>query len=81
MLGTMQANRFFAFQRFLSARMALWKYGYAILGLLIGITLGGGLGIYLFKLTGQGLYVAITGLAGGVGLSVGAGFDQHRHLL
>jgi len=54
------------------------QYTYAQLGMLFGIFVGGGLGTVLFASTGNVAYFAFIGAGVGVGLSLGAGFDQKQ---
>ena len=51
---------------------------YAALGMLAGVSLGGAFGTLLLALTGEAIYVAIAGVGAGIGLSLGAAFDQQK---
>lgn len=53
-------------------------YTYAQLGMLFGIFVGGGLGVVLFAVTGEALYIAIAGAGAAIGLVLGAGIDNYR---
>ncbi len=48
------------------------------LGMLMGIAVGGGLGVILFAITSQALWLALGGVGVGIGLSLGAGLDRAR---
>jgi hypothetical protein len=64
----------------LGEKMNLPRYWYATLGMLAGSTVGAIIGAVLFSLTGHSLYLAITGMGGGMGLSLGAALDQYRKI-
>ena len=54
------------------------EYSLAQLGMLAGIVWGAGIGVLLFVLTGQVLFITITGLGLALGLGIGAGMDRSR---
>lgn len=51
---------------------------YAALGMLFGTAIGGGIGVILFALTQQAVYIAIAGVGTAVGLVLGAGVDRAK---
>ena len=53
-------------------------YRYEELGMLFGIFIGGGLGVVLFAITGNAVYIAIAGAGAAIGLVLGAGVDKVR---
>jgi hypothetical protein len=54
------------------------QYTAAQLGMLAGIVLGAGIGIVLFAISGNAVYIALAGAGAGIGLALGAGIDSHR---
>ena len=52
----------------------------AILNALMGTILSAILAILLYRLSGQGLYLAIIGLGAGMGFSIGGGLDLKHYL-
>lgn len=50
----------------------------AALGMLFGTAIGGGIGVVLFALTQQALFIAVAGVGTAIGLVLGAGFDRAR---
>lgn len=54
------------------------KYTYAQLGMLFGIFIGGGIGVVLFAISGNAVYIAVAGAGAAIGLVLGAGFDKAR---
>jgi len=54
------------------------KMRFAVLGMMMGVVLGGGIGVVPFSIPGQAVYIAIAGLGAGMGLALGAGMDQAR---
>jgi hypothetical protein len=54
------------------------KYTYAQLGMLFGIFIGGGIGVVLFSITGDALYLAAAGAGAGIGLVLGTGIDKQK---
>jgi len=53
------------------------KWKKAIFGAILGAILSGALAVFLYELSGQGLYLAIIGLGIGIGFSIGGGLDQN----
>ncbi|MHB1295723.1 MAG: hypothetical protein ACYC4R_12090 [Anaerolineae bacterium] len=51
---------------------------YASLFMLAGIAIGAGLGVTLFAITGNAVYIAMSGAGAGVGLAIGAGVDKSK---
>jgi uncharacterized membrane protein len=51
------------------------KYKKVILNVLIGTFISAILAIVLYRLSGQGLYLAIIGLGAGMGFAIGGGLD------
>jgi uncharacterized membrane protein YgaE (UPF0421/DUF939 family) len=51
---------------------------YTSLGMLLGIAVGAGIGVIAFALTGQALYLSITGVGLVIGLILGRGLDNAR---
>lgn len=51
------------------------KWKKAIFGAALGMIVSAALAIFLYFLSGQGLYLAIIGLGMGIGFSVGGGLD------
>jgi hypothetical protein len=56
------------------------KWKKAILNVLMGTLLSAILAIFLYRLSGQGLYLAIIGLGAGLGFSIGGGLDLKHYL-
>lgn len=54
------------------------NYSYAALGMLLGTVVGGGVGVILFAITGQALFIAVAAAGTGIGLVLGAGIDRHK---
>ena len=54
------------------------RTSYAALGMLFGTAVGGGIGVILFALTQQALFIAIAGVGTAVGLVLGAGVDRAK---
>ena len=54
------------------------RTSHAALGMLFGTAVGGGIGVILFVLTQQALFIAIAGLGTAVGLVLGAGVDRAK---
>ena len=52
------------------------RYSYAALGMLLGTVMGGGVGVIIFAITGNAVYIAIAGAGTAIGLVLGAGFDR-----
>jgi uncharacterized membrane protein YgaE (UPF0421/DUF939 family) len=50
----------------------------AALGMLLGTAIGGGIGVVLFALTQQALFIAFAGVGTAIGLVLGAGADRAR---
>ena len=51
---------------------------YASQGMLFGVALAGGLGVIIFALTNQPVFIAFAGVGAGVGLALGAGMDRAK---
>lgn len=51
---------------------------HAALGMLFGTAIGGGIGVILFVLTQQALFIAIAGVGTAIGLVLGAGVDRAK---
>ncbi len=51
-------------------------YTYTQLGMLVGTVIGGGIGVVLFAITGNAVYIAITGAGTAIGIILGAGVDK-----
>lgn len=54
------------------------KYSYAELGMLFGISIGSGIGITAFSITGDALFFTLTGIGIPFGLGIGSMLDK-RH--
>lgn len=54
------------------------KWKKAIFGAVIGTVLSAALAIFLYRLSGLSLYLAIIGLGAGIGFSIGGGLDYPR---
>jgi hypothetical protein len=52
------------------------KVTHTQLGMLFGIFVGGGLGVSLFAITGEVLFIAGAGAGAAIGLVLGAGVDR-----
>jgi len=59
--------------------MQVREHGFAQLGMLAGIVLGSGLGVLLFALTGEMLFLLLVGLGAPLGLGIGGAMDRSRH--
>ncbi len=55
------------------------EYSFAQLGTLAGTVLGTGLGVLLFALTGEVLFISIAGLGVALGLGIGGAMDRSRN--
>jgi len=53
-------------------------YSYAELGMLFGISIGGGIGITAFSITGDALFFALTGIGVTFGFGIGAVLDKRQ---
>jgi len=53
------------------------KYTYAQLGMLFGIFIGGGVGVWLFIFTENPIFFSVTGLGLVIGLLIGTTKDRH----
>jgi hypothetical protein len=51
------------------------KHNYTEVGMLLGISVGGGLAAILFAATGRAVYFAIVGIGLALGLGLGAALD------
>lgn len=51
------------------------KWKKALLGAVIGTIISAALAVFLYLLSGQGLYLAIIGLGAGIGFSIGGGLE------
>jgi len=51
---------------------------YTAWGMLFGTFVGGGIGTLLLAMTGQALYLIVTGLGTALGLIFGAGLDRAK---
>ena len=54
------------------------KYTYTQLGMLFGIFIGGGIGILLFVLTNNPIFISVTGVGLVIGLLIGAAKDRQQ---
>ena len=52
------------------------KYTYAQLGMLFGIFIGGGVGVWLFIFTENPIFFSVTGLGLVIGLLIGTAKDR-----
>ena len=57
--------------------MLVNKWKKAIFGTIIGTLISGLLAVFLYHLSGQGLYLAIIGIGAGIGFSIGGGFENN----
>ena len=62
-------------RRMISGKMQENKWKKALLGAAIGTFLSAVLAVFLYLLSGQGLYLAIIGLGAGIGFSIGGGLE------
>lgn len=54
------------------------KYTYAQLGMLFGIFIGGGIGVWLFIFTDNPIFFSVTGVGLVIGLLIGTAKDRQE---
>jgi hypothetical protein len=62
-------------KRMISGKMQENKWKKALFGAAIGTIISAALAVFLYLLSGQGLYLAIIGLGAGIGFSIGGGLE------
>jgi high-affinity Fe2+/Pb2+ permease len=62
-------------RRMILGKMQENKWKKALFGAVVGTILSAVLAVFLYLLSGQGLYLAIIGLGAGIGFSIGGGLD------